>query len=111
MDLSTAGKRLGYARRYRGMTQVQLAAIAGFNQGQISTWERDRKKPHTATWKRLEGALGVAWYWLASGLETAPEPVIRRVRLTAADYRIPAEAWVEATPEQIARKISRKREK
>ena len=71
-DLSSCGKRLRFARKYRRMSQVDLSLATGFAQNQISTWELDKTLPGKLTCMELERALGVTWYWLRHGTETAP---------------------------------------
>lgn len=47
------GSFLSSVRRARGLTQVQLAEIAGIEQANISAIERDRRQPSAATMHRL----------------------------------------------------------
>ncbi|AKI27583.1 helix-turn-helix domain-containing protein [Moraxella catarrhalis] len=58
--------RLKSARKYAGMTQVELAQAVGTSQGSISDLEVGRNKISTNTVK-IALALGVNAHWLATG--------------------------------------------
>jgi DNA-binding XRE family transcriptional regulator len=46
-------------REYRGLTQTQLAEMAGVTQAMVTMIETGRRKGQTSTLKRLADALGV----------------------------------------------------
>lgn len=52
------GSLVGAARRSRGLTQDQLAALSGVDQPNISAIERGRRAPSTETLHRLLHACG-----------------------------------------------------
>src|SRR3990170_696431 len=56
---SAFGQRLRLARKRMGLTQVQLAARAGVNQGFLSELERGRRGASVSTVRALAGALGL----------------------------------------------------
>src|SRR5262245_34533977 len=56
----TLGQRLFQQRKRRGLTQVELAALAGVSQGLIARIEReDVKDPAASVVRRLATALGI----------------------------------------------------
>jgi transcriptional regulator with XRE-family HTH domain len=61
------GRRIGAARDARGMTMVELARLAGMDQGQISRTERGEFTPDLFTVARMTKALGVPFSKLIDG--------------------------------------------
>lgn len=57
--------RLAAARRWRGLSQAQLAAKAAIRQGYLSDLETKRRKGLASTIERLAAALDVPAAWLA----------------------------------------------
>ena len=57
--------RLAAARRWRGMTQADLAAKVGVGQGYLSDLETKRRKGLASTVERLAAALNVPVSWIA----------------------------------------------
>jgi DNA-binding XRE family transcriptional regulator len=57
--------RLAAARRWRGMTQAELAAKVGVGQGYLSDLETKRRKGLDSTIERLAAALEVPVAWIA----------------------------------------------
>jgi len=57
--------RLAAARRWRGMTQADLAAKVGVGQGYLSDLETKRRKGLASTIERLAAALNVPVSWIA----------------------------------------------
>lgn len=54
------GDRLLAAREKRGLSQTELARLAGLQPGAIGHFERDRRKPSFANVRALSKALNVA---------------------------------------------------
>lgn len=54
------GSRLLAAREKRGLSQTELARLAGLQPGAIGHFERDRRKPSFANVRALAKALNVA---------------------------------------------------
>lgn len=65
-ELDTLGKRLSFVRRLRGLTQEQLAVLAGIGQPSIASLESGRSKGSRFVHK-LSAALGVSEVWLTDG--------------------------------------------
>ena len=63
--LLTYKSRLAAARRWRGMTQAELAAKVGVGQGYLSDLETKRRKGLDSTIERLAAALEVPVAWIA----------------------------------------------
>jgi ribosome-binding protein aMBF1 (putative translation factor) len=57
--------RLAATRRWRGMTQAELAAKIGIRQGYLSDLETKRRKGLDSTMERLAAALEVPVAWIA----------------------------------------------
>jgi ribosome-binding protein aMBF1 (putative translation factor) len=57
--------RLAAVRRWRGMSQAELAARAGVGQGYLSDLETKRRKGVASTIERLAAALDVPVAWIA----------------------------------------------
>ena len=57
--------RLAAARRWRGMSQMELAAKVGIGQGYLSDLENKRRKGLASTLGRLAAALDVPVAWIA----------------------------------------------
>ena len=57
--------RLAAARKWRGLSQAELATKAGIAQGYISDLETGRRKGLAETLERLAAALSVPLDWLA----------------------------------------------
>jgi ribosome-binding protein aMBF1 (putative translation factor) len=57
--------RLAAARRWRGMSQAELAAKVGFGQGYLSDLETKRRKGVASTIERLAAALDIPVAWIA----------------------------------------------
>jgi len=53
-----AGPALADLRHARRVSQLTIAAQAGFDRAQICNWEKGRKVPHLGTLIRLADALG-----------------------------------------------------
>jgi transcriptional regulator with XRE-family HTH domain len=101
------GRELSSARRRAGLTQRELAAIAGTSQATVSAYEAGRKQPSVGTARRLLRAAGAdlaveplpggrtgadlerAGRTLASVLELAEALPFRRAR-TLAYPRLPS---------------------
>ena len=56
----TTGEKIREARRKRGLTQAQAAAMAETAQETWSNWERGRASPTLRMLARVAAALGVA---------------------------------------------------
>jgi ribosome-binding protein aMBF1 (putative translation factor) len=57
--------RLAATRRWRGMSQADLAAKVGIGQGYLSDLETKRRKGVASTIERLAAALDVPVAWIA----------------------------------------------
>jgi DNA-binding Xre family transcriptional regulator len=57
--------RLGAARRWRGMSQAELAAKVGVGQGYLSDLETKRRKGVASTIERLAAALDIPLAWIS----------------------------------------------
>jgi DNA-binding Xre family transcriptional regulator len=57
--------RLAATRRWRGMSQTELAAKVGIGQGYLSDLENKRRKGPASTLARLAAALDVPVGWIA----------------------------------------------
>ena len=57
--------RLAAARKWRGLSQAELAEKAGLRQGYVSDLETGRRKGAAATLERIAGALDVPLNWIA----------------------------------------------
>jgi ribosome-binding protein aMBF1 (putative translation factor) len=57
--------RLAAARRWRGMSQAELAVKVGIRQGYLSDLETKRRKGVASTIERLAAALDVPVAWIA----------------------------------------------
>lgn len=66
------GRRIGAARKERGLSQQALADRLGVERGTISEWERGKNRPSGITWAKLERELGAARLTLDP--PPAPEP-------------------------------------
>ncbi len=64
MDLLRGASRLSALRRWRGLSQKELAARAGIAQGFLSDIERRRRTGAAETIDRLASALDVPRAWL-----------------------------------------------
>ena len=64
--LETVGSRLKKARKYAGLTQVELAKKSGSKQGAISDLESGRNESSTKLVEMAQ-AMGVSADWLATG--------------------------------------------
>ena len=61
MDVSI-GTRLRVLRKDAGLTQAQLAALAGTNQAAINRYETDRRRQHlTVSWSGMRPILTYRW--------------------------------------------------
>jgi transcriptional regulator with XRE-family HTH domain len=70
------GSFLAQARRARGLSQVELAAVSGIEQANISAIENGRRVPSAATLHRLLHACGFELTARAGPIELAcPPPV------------------------------------
>lgn len=68
IDLSTIGKRLKYARKFRGLKQDELADRCGWKyQSRITAYERDAREPGADEIAQLAQALEISRAWLATG--------------------------------------------
>lgn len=65
-------KRVATARATIGLTQSELASLAGVVQRQIAAYEGGEAKPREKTLKRLAVALGTTPEWLESGKGEPP---------------------------------------
>ncbi len=110
-DVSTIADRVKQARKYRNLTQAQLAKAAGVSQGAIGNLESGtREKPRELL--NLALALGVNINWLANEKgpmllgesNIAPTPIGSR-SIALIDY-VQAGAWAAATSGGIAAEAS-----
>ncbi|QDQ88180.1 helix-turn-helix domain-containing protein [Alcaligenaceae bacterium SJ-26] len=69
--MNTFGSRLRHARKLRGLTQQQLARIAGLSQSAVGNYESDQRHSSRAL-IALASALNIDPRWLDSGRGTPP---------------------------------------
>ena len=68
------GQRLQKARRYAGLSQLELSAATGVSTPFISGLERGVRQPSLSTLVKLAGGLGVGVADLVVGLDQGEEP-------------------------------------
>jgi transcriptional regulator with XRE-family HTH domain len=66
----TFGKRLKTARKEKGLTQKELAALIHVKHNSISDWENDKNKPDISTVELLCGVLEVTPSYIMGVKET-----------------------------------------
>ena len=72
VDIDTLGRRLAFARKRAGLTQIQASVAAGITQGSLSPLENDEtKEPRASTVSRLAAVYGVPAEWLLTGIESS----------------------------------------
>lgn len=60
-------QRIRKARRDRGLSQVQLAALIGTMQSRVSALENGARGPSVDTLARIADATGADGHWLLTG--------------------------------------------
>ena len=70
----SVGKRLRDARKAKGLTQKELAAMIAVKHNSVSNWENDQNKPDLDTIRRICSVLDISSAYLLEG-ETAPVPL------------------------------------
>lgn len=74
--MSTQGKRIAAARKWRGMTQKKLAKAVGVSKGAISQYEQDVVDDvGTKIMLRLAASLEVSVRWIVTGVEPINPPM------------------------------------
>jgi DNA-binding transcriptional regulator YiaG len=58
-QVQTAGELIVHARKCKGLTQRQLAAVSGIRRKWLGRWERDRALPTQAEWDILAGVMSL----------------------------------------------------
>lgn len=71
----TFGERLAWLRGRRGLTQAELAYVAGISENSVGAYERDESRPRRLAMRALSEALTVSYGLLAEG-QDGPEPPI-----------------------------------
>ena len=71
----TFGKRLKTARKEKGLTQKELAALIHVKHNSISDWENDKNKPDIATVELLCGVLSITPSYIM-GVKENDRPVL-----------------------------------
>jgi transcriptional regulator with XRE-family HTH domain len=71
----TFGKRLKNARKEKGLTQKELAALIHVKHNSISDWENDKNKPDIATVELLCGVLAITPSYIM-GVKESDRPVL-----------------------------------
>jgi transcriptional regulator with XRE-family HTH domain len=66
-QLMSIGGRLGSARKALGLSQQELADLAGYPKGRIGQWECGNRNPGTEPLKAMAEALGASISWLVLG--------------------------------------------
>lgn len=61
------GLRINSARVDAGLSQIELAAILGTEQPNISRWERERVTPRASVFEAIAKACNVSPQWLKYG--------------------------------------------
>jgi len=64
MDMA---QRIRLARKQKGLTQLQLAALVGVSKGACGQWEVGMTSPTVENLSRLANILEVNFEWLATG--------------------------------------------
>lgn len=99
--LETVGSRLKKARKYAGLTQVELAKKSGSKQGVISDLESGRNESSTKLVEMAE-AMGVSAKWLATGEGNMLDQHIKVPSISNVDFipqkirKAPVLNWVQA---------------
>ena len=71
----TFGKRLKTARKEKGLTQKELAALIHVKHNSISDWENDKNKPDIGTVELLCGILSITPSYIM-GVKENDRPVL-----------------------------------
>lgn len=92
--MDTIGSRIRQARNRKGLSQPQLAKLAGVSKGTVSMWETGVTKPKGENLMRLSSVLGMSPLSLVDG----PSDDVKDV--APPDYipvrKVPLIAWVAA---------------
>jgi len=72
LSTSTLAERIRTARTLAGLSQLQLASVAGLGLQTVFRLENGRAEPRPGTMAAVAKAVGVTTLWLASG--TGPGP-------------------------------------
>ncbi|MDR2577553.1 MAG: helix-turn-helix domain-containing protein [Chitinispirillales bacterium] len=72
MEASTLGQRIVYFRKKAGVSQKNLAAVAGIKPSTLSYYEKDKREPSVQIIKNLSKALNITGDTLL-GLEPYPD--------------------------------------
>jgi transcriptional regulator with XRE-family HTH domain len=97
----TLGQRLQRLRITAGLTQLQVADVAGVPVTTLRGWEVDRREPGFRAAVRLAKALGVSVEVLA---DTVPVEEVGRVPRPAGPSRKPEDGSTKTTPAKKRRK-------
>lgn len=81
------------ARKAKGLTQKELAAMVGVTQGNLSSWETDRWKPDIDTLKKLCEILECSADYLLGQVQPKQE--------VAYETALPVQSEQESQPENI----------
>ena len=81
------------ARKAKGLTQKELAAVVGVTQGNLSSWETDRWKPDIDTLKKLCEILECSADYLLGQVQPKQE--------VAYETALPVQSEQESQPENI----------
>ena len=76
--MDTIGKRIGYHRRQKGMTQEELAQKLGLSAQAVSKWENDQTCPDIQLLPQLCELLGISTDELLSGRQ---KPAVQMVAM------------------------------
>lgn len=100
MDVSV-GTRLRVLRKDAGLTQAQLAALAGTNQAAINRYETDRAAAPTVSWSGMPLILMYRWTISSACVRTPAGSMSasrrRRHRKWCNANRIGASSWKPAS--------------
>lgn len=70
----TTGGRIKEARKYRNLTQKELAAKLGISYQALAQWENDLRNPKQETLKKIGNALKIDWTYFTDW-EVRPDTV------------------------------------
>jgi transcriptional regulator with XRE-family HTH domain len=88
VDLAAVGERIGELRRLKGLSQRQLARLAGVDNGYLSRIERGLREPGDSILNSLASALGCTVDHLTSGKPWLGHPRTMDLELNFAELAL-----------------------
>ena len=109
MSKQTIGEHIKKARTKAGMTQVEVAARAGFSHSAVYQWETGRCQPTVSSVKQLSTVLDIGEHWLTdapaasskSAVKTPPSRALpqRSSKKNAEVNHAIAATWIREHPD------------